>query len=204
MADGRISRDAAFSLLSNRRRRQLLCLLVRSGEARSLRTTAREIVGRLTGCAPTDVADEAYRSVYVSLYQSHAPRLAAAGIVDYDETSRTVRLAHNRRTETLLRIVGIDPNGVRSADPRTVRLLTGAVAAAGLCGLLAVVDRVWLVPWTALVVGFLAFHARQYVRTYRLAPVRDCGDLATIHDSATDVVDDGAHPDQRQDHGRAE
>ena len=204
MAEDRITRDAAFSLLSNRRRRQLLCVLARSGEARSLRAAAREIVGRLEGIDSAEITDEAYRSVYVSLYQTHAPQLAAEGIVDYDETERTVRLAHNRRTETLLRIVGIDPNGVRSADPRTVRLLTGAVAAAGLCGLLAVVDRVWLVPWAALVVGFLAFHARQYARTYRLAPVRDCGDLATIHDSATDVVDDGAHPDQRQDHGRAE
>ena len=202
MAGDEISRDAAFALLSNRRRRQLLCLLARSGETRSLRTTAREIVSRLEGVEPADVADEAYRSVYVSLYQNHAPQLAAAGVVEYDETARTVRLSHGRPTRTLLKLVGIDPNGSRTVDPRTLRVLTGVVVAATLCGLFAVVDRVWLVPWAALVAGLLVFHVHRYAGPPRFVPVHDCGDLATVHDSPTDVVDDGAHPDQRQEYGR--
>jgi hypothetical protein len=196
-----IGRDAAFALLSNRRRRQLLCLLVRSGDAWSLRTAAREMVRRLEGTGPDGVTDEAYRSVYVSLYQSHAPRLAAEGIVDYDETAQTVRLDYNRRTETLLRIVGI---GTRNDEPRSARLLGVAAVGAALCGSLAFVDRAWIVPWAALVVACLAVHVRRYAGTERVVPAEDCGDLATVHGSAPDAVDDDGHPDQRQDHGHAE
>ncbi|AXG07925.1 hypothetical protein DU500_16645 [Haloplanus rubicundus] len=183
MAEDRITRDAAFSLLSNRRRRQLLCVLARSGEARSLRAAAREIVGRLEGIDSTEITDEVYRSVYVSLYQTHAPQLAAEGIVDYDETERTVRLAHNRRTETLLRIVGIDPNGADTVDRRTALVLTGAVVVATLCGLFALFGAVWTVPWAALVAGLLAYRVRQHAGRDRLAPIHDCGDLATSDDS---------------------
>ena len=203
MTGGQISRDAAFTLLSNRRRRQLLCLLVQSEETRSLRTVAREIVGRLEGTEPTDVADETYRSVYVSLYQNHVPQLAAAGVVDYDDTARTVRLARGEQTETLLKLVGIDPNGPRTADPPTLRVLVGVVVAATLCGLFAVVGRVWLVPWGVLVAGVLAYQIRRYVDPDRLS-VHDCDDLATIHSSPADVVDDRTHSDHRQEHGRAE
>jgi hypothetical protein len=196
MVEDRITPDVAFSLLSNRRRRQLLCVLVRSGETRSLRATAREIIGRLEGVDPTDISDEAYRSVYVSLYQTHAPQLAAEGIVDYDEAERTVRLAHNRRTTTLLGIVGIDLRDTDTVDRRTALGLTGVVAAAALCGPLALVDAAWTVPWAVLVTGLLAFQARRYAGPDRFSPIRDCGDPATSDDSRPDIVDDGAHPDQ--------
>jgi len=183
MAEDRITRDVAFSLLSNRRRRQLLCVLARSGEARSLQTAAREIVARLEDIEPTAVTDEAYRSVYVSLYQTHAPQLAAERIVDYDETERTVRLAHNRRTETLLQIVSIDPSGADTVDRRTALVLTGMVVGATLCGLLALVDAAWTAPWTALVAGLLVFQVRQYADRDRTTPICDCDDLATSDDS---------------------
>jgi len=196
MAEDRITRDVAFSLLSNRRRRQLLCVLARSGEARSLQTAAREIVARLEDIEPTAVTDEAYRSVYVSLYQTHAPQLAAERIVDYDETERTVRLARNRRTATLLRIVGIELRDTDTVDGRTALVLTGMVVAAALCGPLALVDAAWTAPWAALVAGLLAFRVRQYLGSDGVTPIRDCGDLVTGDELRPDIVDDGAHPDQ--------
>jgi len=196
MAEKRLDADATFALLSNRRRRWLLCLLVRSGETRSLRALAHEIVARAE-------ADGAYRSVYVSLYQSHVPRLAAAGIVDYDEAARTVRLAYNRRTETLLRVVGIDPTGGRDVGRLTEWVVTGAAVVAACCGLLALLDRTWLVPWAILVVALSGVEAYRYAATDRIGPVSDCGDLVG-HDSPADVADDGGHPDQRQEQGRAE
>lgn len=203
MARSGISRDRVFALLSNHRRRQLLCLLVRSGETYSLRAIAREIVGRLAGTDPDEISDDAYRSVYVSLYQSHAPQLAAAGIVDYDETARTVRLAHNRQTETLLRIVGIAPNGSRPVGRRTKLVLLGAVVGATLCGLFALVDRAWIVPWAALVIGLVAFQIRRFAEAGTV-PVSDCGDLAPAPDSPADVVDDSSHPSHRQEHGHTD
>jgi DNA-binding transcriptional ArsR family regulator len=197
MAEKQLDPDAAFALLSNRRRRRLLCLLVRSGETRSLRALAHEIVARTED-------DGAYRSVYVSLYQSHVPRLAAAGIVDYDEAARTVRLAHGRRTETLLRIVDIDPTGDRDARRRMEWVVTGAAVVAACCGLLALLDRTWLVPWAILVVALSGVETYRYAATDRISPVSDCGDLAMVRSSPADVADDGGHPDQRQEQGRTE
>ena len=183
MVEDRITRDVAFSILSNRRRRQLLCVLARSGETRSLRAIAQEIVGPLETIDSTEVTEGAYRSVYVSLYQTHVPQLATEGIVDYDETERTVRLAHNRRTETLLQIVSIDPSGADTVDRRTALVLTGMVVGATLCGLLALVDAAWTAPWTALVAGLLVFQVRQYADRDRTTPICDCDDLATSDDS---------------------
>jgi DNA-binding transcriptional ArsR family regulator len=197
MVEKRLDPDCAFALLSNRRRRRLLCLLVRSGEERSLRALADEIVARAED-------DGAYRSVYVSLYQSHVPRLAEAGVVDYDETARTVRLARGRRTETLLRIVGIDPIGDRETERRAKWVVTGAAVVAACCGPLAFLDRTWLVPWAILVVALSVVEAYRYAATDRIGPVSDCGDLTMVRDSPADVADDGDHPDQRQEHGRAE
>lgn len=192
-----ISRDAAFALLSNRRRRQLLCLLARTGETHTLQAVAREIVERLGRVEPDGTTGEAYRSVYVSLYQNHAPQLAAEGIVDYDETDRTVRLADTRRTETLLRLVGIEPDRSRPVGRRASVVLVGATAGAALCGLLAFVDRIWLLPWAVLVTGLFAFQIGQCVGTTRIEPVDECGDLTATEDSPADVVDDGPHPGDR-------
>lgn len=196
MAQESIDPDEAFALLSNRRRRHLLYLLARRDEARSVRVVARELIGRLEGTDPTEIGDGTYRSVYVSLYQRHVPRLAAAGIVDYDETERRVRLVRGRRTETLLRLVGIDPNGPRAVGRRTWTLLIGVAVGATLCGLLALVDRSWLVPWTGVVAGLLAYRVWQYTGSTRTPPIDD-GDLVAADRSATDVVDDGPHPDHR-------
>jgi DNA-binding transcriptional ArsR family regulator len=165
--------DVAFALLSNRRRRQLLCLLARHGAALSLRTAAMEIICRLEGTELEEITDKTYRSVYVSLYQNHAPRLAEADIVHYDEDARTVRLAYNRRTRTLLHVVRIETRTPRLAEQTW---LAGAVAA--LVGGLALVDPVWTLPWATLVVGGLLFGAWQSVRWNRIPPVDDCGDLA--------------------------
>jgi DNA-binding transcriptional ArsR family regulator len=197
MVEKRLDPDCAFALLSNRRRRRLLCLLVRSGEERSLRAIADEIVARAED-------DGAYRSVYVSLYQSHVPRLADAGVVDYDEAARTVRLARGRRTETLLRIVGIDPTGNREAGRRAKWVVTGVAVVAACCGLLALLNRIWLVPWAILVAALAVVEAHRHAATDRIGPVSDCGDLTMVRDSPADVADDGGHPDQRQEHGRAE
>lgn len=177
---------------------------MRGGETRSLRTIADEIVVRMDGVEEEEATDGAYRSVYVSLYQSHVPRLADAGVVDYDEAARTVRLARGRRTETLLRIVGIDPIGDRETGRRAKWVVTGVAVVAACCGLLAFLDRTWLVSRAIPVVALSVVEAYRYAATDRIGSVSDCGDLTVVRDSPADVADDGGHPDQRQEHGRAE
>jgi hypothetical protein len=192
MPPDELDRDAAFALLSNRRRRLLLCLLVRHGESLYLSAAAREIAGR----GGSD--DEAYRSVYVSLYQTHAPRLAAEGIVHYDEDERTIRLVHSQRTAALLEFVGIEP---------TVRRSGIAVVAVGtvLCAVLALIDRTWLLPWAGLTGWLLLAEVRQFRAHGRIAPVNGCGDLTDPGSpSGIGGVDGDARASERQHHGQSQ
>jgi len=194
-----VDRDAAFAILSNRRRRQLLCLLLRRGGTLSLSTAAQEIVVRPDGVDPDD---DVYRSVYVSLYQNHAPKLAAERIVHYDERQRTVRLVHGRHTRMVLRIAGVEPRNRRQR--RWTVAGHAAVVAVALFGILALADTAWTLPWTAVVVAGLAAGTRQYVTRDRIPPIDDCDGLVTTDGSATGSVDEDSHPDQRQEGGHAE
>jgi len=198
-----LGRDAAFALLSNRRRRQLVCLLVQHEGTVSLRNATREIIFRLEGMDPEDVPDDLYRSVYVSLYQHHAPRLADAGIVAYDETKRTVRLAHNRRTRALLRLVGVEPQ--RAALGEWTGLVeVAAVGAVALVGSLAMIDPRWTGALAILTAGGLLLGGHRYVTRQRIPRTDDCGDLLTRTDSAAGTVDDCAHPAHRQKNGQSD
>lgn len=196
MSPAAMDPDTAFALLSNGRRRQLLCLLLlRDGEELSLRVAARGIVGRFDGVDPDAVTDETARSVYVSLYQTHAPRLAAEGVVHYDEAAQTIRLVHGERTWTVLRLVDVEPAQVdRDVSPVVGVTAIGTVA---LLGVLATVDAAWLLPWGGLVVTMLLWGGYRYRTRGRPRPVSDCGDL-TDHGSAAGAVDDGPDATDRQ------
>lgn len=136
MGGDRLDDDAAFALVSNRRRRLLIALLCacdgevsiddaadavaraerdrgdtstrRPGRAESVRHSDGESTahdgGAGTASSPTD---EQVRSVYVSLYQTHVPRLADHDVVAYDDESRTVRLRDSAATRRLLRVSGL-------------------------------------------------------------------------------------------------
>lgn len=72
--------DAIFELLSNARRRRLLCLLSLAGGSADLRELARWIAAAETG-GPVD--DRSYWRVYVSLTQTHVPKLEGFDVVEY-------------------------------------------------------------------------------------------------------------------------
>lgn len=89
-ADPEPTPDEVFTLLRNDRRRAVL---------RRLRAVPETTLSDLTDCVAASEADttrERLRSrdrkrVYISLYQSHLPQLADAGIVAYDRNRGTVR-----------------------------------------------------------------------------------------------------------------
>ena len=78
-------------VLSNERRRSLLSLLADEGEDYTLRELSERIAERESGTtpAPRDVR----QSVYVSLQQTHVPKLVRLGIIEYAEDDRAVRLS---------------------------------------------------------------------------------------------------------------
>ena len=87
-------------VLSNERRQMVLERLRESGGTMSARDLSEYIAERETGESPPP--RNIRQSAYVSLHQTHLPKLNKLGIVEYDESDKTVTL-----DETASREVGI-------------------------------------------------------------------------------------------------
>lgn len=164
-----IDPDTAFRLLSNRRRRQLLLLLAERDEELSLQEVADALAARLDETGAPDGPATAYQSIYVSLYQNHVPRLAEAGVVTYDETRRTVRIAHTPETRLVLKLLDAQPD--RSWRQPYVGLsgLVVAVFAGSVLGPIPVVGAPWVLPMILTAVGLAAIGLHQYRTCDRIA-----------------------------------
>jgi hypothetical protein len=87
-------------VLSNERRQMVLERLRESGGTMSARDLSEYIAERETGESPPP--RNIRQSAYVSLHQTHLPKLNKLGIVEYDESDKTVTL-----DETASREVGV-------------------------------------------------------------------------------------------------
>jgi hypothetical protein len=82
--------DQLFALLSNSRRRHTLYQLYRSEDG----AVGVEALTDAVAVSETGRADESRsKSVYVSLYQTHLPKLESFGVVEYDRDEQVVRLS---------------------------------------------------------------------------------------------------------------
>lgn len=84
--------DPAFSLLADEHRRHLLYLLREHGSA-----TLDDLADVLTAWLAVRHGDgvatpEDRQQIYMRLYHAHVPKLASAGVVEFDEDSGTVTL----------------------------------------------------------------------------------------------------------------
>lgn len=86
-----LSQDRVFDILSNPRRRFVLHYLSRQSDAIPLRELADEVARWETG--DETLSPQQRKRVYVSLYQTHVPRLADAGMIEFDSESGLVNLA---------------------------------------------------------------------------------------------------------------
>ena len=87
-----LSKDELFRILSNSRRRYIIYYLHEAGDEMSLKQLAARIAAVENGTSVDDVTDEERQRVYISLYQTHLPKLEEAGIVSYDDEERIVAL----------------------------------------------------------------------------------------------------------------
>lgn len=90
-----ISQNRAFDILSNARRRFILSYLSKSDGPVELRELADEVARWETGS--DSLSRKERKRVYVSLYQTHIPRLNDAGVIDYDSESGLVQLVDRAR-----------------------------------------------------------------------------------------------------------
>lgn len=88
-----LSQDLVFDLLSSPRRRFVLYYLRTESDSIALTALADEVAAWEYETPVEELTDQERKRAYVSLYQTHIPKLADAGIVEYDAESGDVALA---------------------------------------------------------------------------------------------------------------
>jgi hypothetical protein len=88
-----LTQDVVFDLLSNPRRRYVLYYLSEVDEPIQLRDLADQVSSWENEIPVDELSNQQRKRVYVSLYQTHIPKLEDAGVVSYDSESGYVSLA---------------------------------------------------------------------------------------------------------------
>jgi len=91
-SDRPLSQDVVFDLLSSSRRRFVLQYLSQADGPVQFSELANELAAWENDTDVEDITERQRKRVYVSLYQTHIPKLEEAGVVDYDADSGEVRL----------------------------------------------------------------------------------------------------------------
>lgn len=108
---GGLTEDVLFQLLSSSRRRDVLRYLQREDGVSTL--------SEMTEAVATEEGMEAgssaatYKPIYVSLYQTHIPRLEEAGVVDFDIETGMISLT--ARADMLLAHLEPERDGARES-----------------------------------------------------------------------------------------
>jgi hypothetical protein len=138
-----ITKDEVFEVLSSSRRRLILYNLHRRGGKAVLRDLARDTA---EAESDDDVDDDVVKRFYISLYQTHVPKLEEVGLVRYDSDTKTVSLTD--RIEEVEAVLNAE-----SEPERPWALYYGALAVVG--SALAVVQLSGVAP-PVTSVGFAA------------------------------------------------
>jgi hypothetical protein len=87
-----LSRDQMFDILSSSRRRYTLYYLRQQREPVQLTDLAEELAAWENDTTVEELSSQARKRVYVSLYQTHAPKLQEAGLITYDADTGEIAL----------------------------------------------------------------------------------------------------------------
>jgi len=88
-----LTRDRIFDILSSPRRRYVLYFLRSEPTPIQLTDLAEHVAAWENDTTVEELSTQQRKRVYVSLYQTHLPKLAETGLVDYDEESGDVDIA---------------------------------------------------------------------------------------------------------------
>lgn len=88
-----LSQDVVFDILSSPRRRYVLYYLRTTEDSIKLTDLAEQVAAWENNTEPDEITEQERKRVYVSLYQTHIPRLAEAGIIDYNKETGDIALS---------------------------------------------------------------------------------------------------------------
>ncbi|WP_276301485.1 DUF7344 domain-containing protein [Halorussus lipolyticus] len=87
-----LSQDEVFEVLKSPRRRYALYYLRQEGGETELSDLTEQVAAWENETTPAGLSTEQRKRVYISLYQTHLPKLDEADIVEYDRDEGVVRL----------------------------------------------------------------------------------------------------------------
>lgn len=135
------SRDEVFTALSNRRRRNVIKYLKTNGSGARVRDIAEQLAAWENDLEIPEVTYKQRKRVYTALHQSHLPKLAASGFIDYESDRGLVSLTpESRQLEVYLEIV----------SDNEILWSEYYVGLAVVCGLLAAAAWVGTIPFAAV------------------------------------------------------
>jgi hypothetical protein len=118
--ESELSRDQMFDILSSSRRRYTLYYLRQQREPVQLTDLAEELAAWENDTTVEELSSQARKRVYVSLYQTHAPKLQEAGLITYDADTGEIALREDAP--------GVEPFISNSDDDSKWYQYYGAVA----------------------------------------------------------------------------
>jgi len=110
-----LSKTEIFDILSADRRQEVLQYLHRNDGGADIGELAEHIASLECGCAVSQLDSQQRKRTYVGLYQCHLPKMAKAGVIDYDDDRGRVSL--NSRSSRLLRYIYFEEE--ESVDPES-------------------------------------------------------------------------------------
>lgn len=125
--------NGVFDLLSNHRRRMVLYYLRRNSGPVGVKELAAEVAAIENEVPVEELTNQQRKRVYVSLYQTHLPKMAEMEIIEYDKDGGSVRLSDQNDIDRYL------TNGSGSTYPWTYHNIA-LVGGAGLLLLVTVLD----------------------------------------------------------------
>ena len=137
----RPSRDEVFTALSNRRRRNVITYLKKHGDGARVRDIAEQLAAWENGLEVNEVTYKQRKRVYTALHQSHLPKLAESGFIDYEPDRGIVsQTEESRQLEVYLEVVSEN------------EILWGEyyVGLALVCGLLGVAAWIGTAPFASV------------------------------------------------------
>ena len=91
----RLPLDVIFDLLANERRRRVVRYLLSESESTTLGELAEHIAAIENDKPESALSSTERKRVYISLYQSHLPKMDDAGAIEFDENRKTVEIGPN-------------------------------------------------------------------------------------------------------------
>lgn len=96
-SDEELSQTEVFEILGNDRRRHALHYLLSQEDGTDIRELSRQLAAWENDIPLEEVTSNERRRVYVSLHQTHLPRMDDAGVLNYESSGDTIRLTERGR-----------------------------------------------------------------------------------------------------------